>query len=106
VADREHRRYKAEVTGSSSSDWSPADNPYAIAVSQAQLWRDVIVLTVHRMRDEDDDRVMWSSRQLDAHVLVMTLQQLLTAEQLEQAALAPYSARRRSSAPLQRIDVE
>ncbi|WP_285687904.1 hypothetical protein [Actinoplanes sp. NBRC 103695] len=75
------------MTDSSSSDWSPADNPYAIAVSQAQLWRDVVVLTVHRMRDKDDDRVMWSSRQLDAHVLVVTLQQLLTAEQLEQAAL-------------------
>jgi hypothetical protein len=75
------------MTDSSSSDWSPADNPYSIAVSQAQLWRDVVVLTVHRMRGEDDHRVMWSSRQLDAHVLVMTLQQLLTAEQLEQAAL-------------------
>jgi hypothetical protein len=75
------------MTGSSSSEWSPADNPYAIAGSQAQLWRDVVVLTVHRMRDEDDRRVMWSSRQLDAHVLVMTLRQLLTAEQLEQAAL-------------------
>ena len=30
---------------------------------------------------------MWSSWQLDAHVLVMTLRQLLTAEQHEQAAL-------------------
>jgi hypothetical protein len=41
------------------------------------------------MRDEDDRRAGWfSSRQLDAHVLVMTLRQLLTAEQLEQAALA------------------
>jgi hypothetical protein len=75
------------MTDSSSSDWSPADNPYAIAVSQAQLWRDLVVLTVHQMQDEDDRRVMWSSRQLDAYVLVMTLRQLLTAEQLEQAAL-------------------
>jgi hypothetical protein len=76
------------VTGTSSTDWSPADNPYAIAVSQAQLWREIVVLTVHRMRDEDDDRVGWSSQQLDAHTLVMTLRQLLTAEQLEQAALS------------------
>lgn len=71
-----------------ADDWSPADNPYAIAVSQAQLWLEVVRLTVLRMHDADDRRVGWSSRQLDAHVLVMTLRQLLTAEQLEQAALA------------------
>jgi hypothetical protein len=87
VADEDEGRYNAHMTGSSSSVWSPADSPYAIAVSQAQLWRDVVMLTVYRMRDQDDDRVLWSSRQLDAHVLVMTLRQLLTAEQLEQAAL-------------------
>ncbi len=76
------------MTSTSPSDWSPADNPYAIAVSQAQLWQEVVRLTVLRLRDEDDRRVGWSSSQLDAHVLVMTLRQLLTAEQLEQAALA------------------
>lgn len=77
------------MTSTSPDDWSPADNPYAIAVSQSQLWRDVVRLTVLRMREADDRRVGWfSSRQLDAHVLVMTLRQLLTAEQLEQAALA------------------
>jgi hypothetical protein len=71
-----------------SSDWSPADNPYAIAVSQAQLWRDVVRLTILRMRDPDDRRAgVFSSRQLDAHILVMTLRQLLVAEELEQAAL-------------------
>ena len=76
------------MTTSSPDAWSPADNPYAIAVSQAQLWRDIVRLTVTRMRDEDDRRAGWfSSRQLDAHVLVMTLRQLLTAEQLEQVAL-------------------
>jgi hypothetical protein len=72
---------------SSPEDWSPADNPYAIAATQAQLWRETVRLTVLRMRDEDDRRVGWSSRQLDAHVLVVMLRQLLTAEQLEQAAL-------------------
>jgi hypothetical protein len=76
------------MTRTHPDDWSPADNPYAIAVSQSQLWRDVVRLTVLRMRDDDDCRAGWvSSRQLDAHVLVMTLRQLLTAEQLEQAAL-------------------
>jgi hypothetical protein len=84
----------------SASDWSPADNPYAIAVSQAQLWRDIVSLTVVRMRGEDDRRVMWSSRQLDAHTLVMTLRQLLTAEQLEQAALAELGVDARVGATL------
>jgi hypothetical protein len=77
------------VRSTNPDDWSPADNPYAIAVSQSQLWRDVVRLTVLRMRGEDDRPAGWfSSRQLDAHVLVMTLRQILTAEQLEQLALA------------------
>jgi hypothetical protein len=75
------------VTTTPADDWSPADNPYAIAVSQSQLSRDIVRLTILRMRDDDDRRAGWfSSRQLDAHVLVMTLRQLLTAEQLEQVA--------------------
>jgi hypothetical protein len=76
------------MTNASPDDWSPADNPYAIAVSQSQMWRDVVRLAVLRMREADGRQVGWfSSQQLDAHVLVMTLRQLLTAEQLEQAAL-------------------
>jgi hypothetical protein len=78
----------ASMTTTSVDDWSPADNPYAIALSQSQLWQDIVRLTILRMRDEDDRRPgLFSSRQLDAHVLVMTLRQLLTAEQLEQVAL-------------------
>jgi hypothetical protein len=66
------------MTARSPDDWSPADNPHAIAVSQSQLWRHVVRLTVHRLREADDGRVGWfSSRQLDAHVLVMTLRQRL-----------------------------
>ena len=76
------------MTGASADNWSPTDNPYAIAVSQSQLWRTIVGLTILRMRDEDERRAGWfSSRQLDAHVLVMTLRQLITAEQLEQVAL-------------------
>ena len=76
------------MTITSADDWSPADNPYAIAVSQSQLWRDIVRLTITRMREEDDRRAgLFGSQQLDAHVLVMTLRQLLTAEQLEQVAL-------------------
>jgi hypothetical protein len=78
----------ARVTITSADDWSPADNPYAIAVSQSQLWRDIVRLTIKRMRDCDDRRAgLFGSQQLDAHVLVMTLRQLLTAEQLEQVAV-------------------
>jgi hypothetical protein len=76
------------MTSTNPDDWSPADNPYAIAVSQSQMWRDIVRLTVLRMRGEDDRQAGWfSSRQLDAHVLIMTLRQLLTSEQLEQASL-------------------
>jgi hypothetical protein len=78
----------ARVTTTSADDWSPADNPYAIAVSQSQLWGDIVRLTILRTRDEHDHHAGWFiSQQLDAHVLVMTLRQLLTAEQLEQVAL-------------------
>ncbi len=70
-------------------DWSPADNPYAIAVSEAQWWRDAARLAVFRMRDDDDRRIAWfSSRQIDARQLIFALRQLLAAEHLQQMALA------------------
>jgi hypothetical protein len=78
----------ARVKTTQPDDWSPADNPYSIAVSQSQLWRDTVRLTTRRMRDEDEHGAGWfSSQQLDAHVLVMTLRQLVTAEELERVAL-------------------
>jgi len=76
------------VTTTATDDWSPADNPYAIAVSEARRWRDAARLAILRMRDSDDSRLSWfSSRQIDARLLVFALRQLLTAEQLEQVAL-------------------
>jgi hypothetical protein len=76
------------MTGTSSDDWSPADNPYAIAVSEAQWWQRAVQLAVLRMHGEDDGRIAWfSSRQIDARQLVFGLRQLLAAEQLEQVAL-------------------
>jgi len=69
-------------------DWSPADNPYAIAVSEAQWWLRTAKLAILRIRDgEEDLRVGFSSRQIDARQLVFALRQLLTAEDLEQRAL-------------------
>ena len=67
--------------------WSPADNPYAIAVSEAQWWLRSAMLTSRRMRDGDDPRSAFSSRQIDARHLVVALWQLLMAEKLQQAAL-------------------
>jgi hypothetical protein len=71
-----------------TNDWSPADNPYAIAVSQAQWWRDAARLSILRMRGDDDLRLSWfSSRQIDARQLIFALRQLLAAEALERIAL-------------------
>src|SRR3954466_10261753 len=67
--------------------WSPADNPYAIAVSEAQWWYRSAVLAGLRIHGEDDYRVGFSSRQLDARYLVMALCQLTVAEKLQQVAL-------------------
>jgi hypothetical protein len=76
------------VTTTSPDDWSPADNPYAIAVSEAQWWQRAVQLAVLRVRGNDDDSIAWhSSRQIDARQLVFALRQLLAAEELEQAAL-------------------
>jgi hypothetical protein len=76
------------MTSTSPDDWSPADNPYAIAVSEAQWWQRAVQLAVMRVRGKDDDGIAWhSSREIDARQLVFVLRQLLTAEELEQAAL-------------------
>jgi hypothetical protein len=68
-------------------DWSPADNPYAIAVSEAQWWLRATRLAILRIRDGDDRRSAFSSRQIDARHTLFALRQLLTAERLERLAL-------------------
>ncbi len=71
------------------ADWSPADHPYAIAVSEAMWWRCAVQLAVVRLGDANDLRsAPVSSKQVDARNLVFALVQLLAAEQLEQVALA------------------
>lgn len=78
----------AVVTASSSPDWSPADNPHAIAISEAQWWQRTVQLAVLRLRDPDDQRIAWfSSRQIDARQLVFALRQILNAERLVAAAM-------------------
>ncbi|MFJ8406387.1 hypothetical protein ACIQ9K_38930 [Streptomyces microflavus] len=73
-----------------ADDWSPADNPYAIAVSEAQWWQRTAALAVRRIRADDDDNgdQFFDSRQIDARQLCIALRQLLMAEKLEQIALA------------------
>jgi hypothetical protein len=69
-------------------DWSPADNPYAIAVSQATWWFSAVRLSAGRLHNSKDLRALpVSSTQIDARVLVIALVQLLRAERLEQSAL-------------------
>ncbi|SNS94011.1 hypothetical protein SAMN05421812_102439 [Asanoa hainanensis] len=61
-------------------DWSPADHPEAIALSEIQWWQRTAELALLRMDDPDDDRISWfSSRQIDARQLVIALRQLLYA---------------------------
>lgn len=68
--------------------WSPTDNPYAIAVSEATWWRCAVQLAVGRLDDVVDSRAApVSSTQIDARNLVFALVQLLAAEALEQHAL-------------------
>jgi hypothetical protein len=75
---------------SETNDWSPADNPYAIAVSEAQWWQRTAALAVRRIHAGDDDLggPFFDSRQIDARQLCIALRQLLSAEKLEQIALA------------------
>ncbi|MCZ4510382.1 hypothetical protein O3Q52_19760, partial [Streptomyces sp. ActVer] len=69
-------------------DWSPAANPYAIAVSEAQWARRDAALCVRRIHAGNEVVGGFDSRQIDARHLCIALRQLLTAETLEQAALA------------------
>jgi hypothetical protein len=69
-------------------DWSPADDPYAIALSQASWWLSAVRLSAGRLHDPKDLRALpFSSTQIDARILILALVQLLRAVKLEQSAL-------------------
>lgn len=74
--------------GNTADDWSPADNPYATAVSEAGWWVRAVQLTARRLGQDDEQMLPYSSRQIDARTLILALSQLLTAERLQQTALA------------------
>ncbi|WP_433754693.1 hypothetical protein [Nocardia sp. CA-135398] len=83
-------------------EWSPADSPSAIAVSEASWWFYSVRLTIQRLSDNDDPRVPFSSRQIDARHLVFDLRQLLAAEELLQRAVRESVAAQEVSAALSR----
>ncbi|WP_256726548.1 hypothetical protein [Streptomyces acidiscabies] len=68
-------------------DWSPADNPYSIALSESSWLRATVALTVARMHGDDVQVGWFSSRQIDARTLVVALRQLIAAVKLERIAL-------------------
>jgi hypothetical protein len=90
------------VTETPRDDWSPADDPYATAVSEAQWWQRAAHLAVLRLRGRDDLVGGFSSRQIDARQLVLALRQILAAEKLEQLALAELGLDPRVGAELAR----
>lgn len=72
----------------SDVEWSPADDPYSIAVSEAWWWRSAVRLAILRMNAAPDARAdLLGAKQIDARNLVFALVQLLAAERLEQSAL-------------------
>ncbi len=76
------------VTDPAQPNWSPAGNPHAIAISEAQWWQRAVELAALRLRDPDDQRVAWfSSRQIDARQLVFALRELLSAARLADVAM-------------------
>ncbi|MEU9074523.1 hypothetical protein AB0D22_07550 [Kitasatospora sp. NPDC048538] len=71
-----------------ADDWSPADNPYSIALSEANWWKATVLLTIGRMRQQPTHVGFFDSAQIDARTLVVALRQMLMAVKLEQTALA------------------
>ncbi|WP_157124324.1 hypothetical protein [Nocardia pseudovaccinii] len=77
-----------------TENWSPADSPVAIAVSEAYWWQSTIMLEIRRLRDDPDRRVRVSSHQIDARQLVFALRQLITAATLMEDVAAECGAAR------------
>ncbi len=70
------------MTPHADQSWSPADNPYAIAVSEGWWWRRAVNLCAHRIQEGDDP-----NRQVDARLLILALSLLEQAAAMEAAAI-------------------
>lgn len=88
------------MDSSDRHDWSPADHPYAIGLSQSFRWLALVRLTIRRMRADDQRIGPFSSHQLDAETLVWSLHQLTVAAKLELAALKDLHVGAEISEPL------
>lgn len=66
----------------SSATWSPADSPYAIAVSEAWWWTRTASLCAQRIRDGRGPQ-----QQIDTRLFIMALRELLYAADMEQRAI-------------------
>ncbi|MEO3977727.1 hypothetical protein [Streptomyces sp. CAU 1734] len=80
------------MTDTPPDDWSPADHPEAIALSEAQWWGRAALLAVERMHAGDKAIGGFDTRQIDARHLCIALQQLLVAQRLQRLALGESAA--------------
>lgn len=70
------------MTPYADQSWSPADNPYAIAVSEGWWWLQAVNLCADRIQEGDDP-----NRQVDARLLILALRLLEQAAAMEAAAI-------------------
>jgi hypothetical protein len=64
-----------------NADWSPADSPHAVALSEANAWRRAIDLCASRMRAGSPDD------QTDARLFLLALRLLLRAQRMASDAV-------------------
>jgi hypothetical protein len=72
------RSYCGDVT---QAGWSPADTPYAVALSEANAWKRAIELSASRMGAGDPDE------QTDARLFLLALRLLLRAQRMASEAV-------------------
>jgi hypothetical protein len=97
--------HDALVTSHEPADaWSPADNPYAIAVSEGQWWLRSAQLCAQRIQGKRDPG--HQSVQIDARLFIICLRQLLYAAEMEQAAIVELPVEPRRALGLARREFE
>jgi hypothetical protein len=78
ATEAEVRVYRDCVT---DADWSPADHPHAVALSEANAWKRAIDLCADRMRAGSPDD------QTDARLFLLALRLLLRAQRMASDAV-------------------
>lgn len=75
----------ADTSGPGEASWSPAQNLYSVALSEAQQWNDTVHLIAKRMLSDPVDA------QLYARVFLLALRQILYSADLEQHVIEQQS---------------